>query len=815
MSLAIMAPAALETAPASQLTVIVPTRNEADNIPPLLERLDRALAGLDAEVLFVDDSDDDTPERIIAARATAAHPVRVLHRPPEARAGGLGSAVLLGMAQSSATWAVVMDGDLQHPPEVVPELVRTGDTSGADVVVASRYTGEGSASGLSSAQRNWVSKGSTMLARGMFPRQMHACTDPMSGFFAVRLASLDLSRLRPDGFKILLEIIARSRRLHVAEHPFTFAERHAGDSKASWREGMIFLRRLAALRGAAFFGGRHPGLTRGLAFGLVGCSGILVNSIALWALVQVVHAPLLAAAILATQCSTTWNFLWIDKAVFRGPKTRRTAVRFLGFAVVNNVLLLIRVPLLALLVDHAHVHYLVANVLTLIAVFVGRFVLSDRVLFSREEPMTMLAGRSAQTRHPSPGAEDRASDASAMRRLGPVDVVVDLTEGGIPPISRLIKAAPHYYSLHGILTISSTVELPELEYFSIPELPSGTHADIDIARGRFGDGRPRTRPRVTQYANAPAVAYQEHLGRIGCDFFVDMSDGVKVTVGPLLARSPHVLYTNVIEALLRFLLVSKGYMLLHSACLDFGGRGVMLSALTDTGKTGTVLRLLREHGGRFLSDDMTILDGKGRALCYPKPLTISQHTLRAVQAGDLTRWEWRRLRVQSRVHSKEGRGVGTRLGAMNLPIMSLNATTQRIVPPPKYLVQRLVPCEGATTVEIDSLFVIERSEFRMEDIRPDELIDELIANTDDAYGFPPFRYFAPALMIDDLDYDQLRARERTILVSAMARIRARRLATPNFSWAEHINQLMCDASDLVDVHIAEPSVIRERSPELS
>jgi hypothetical protein len=231
-------------------------------------------------------------------------------------------------------------------------------------------------------------------------------------------------------------------------------------------------------------------------------------------------------------------------------------------------------------------------------------------------------------------------------------------------------------------------------------------------------------------------------------------------------------------------------MLLHSACLDFGGHGVLLSALTDTGKTGTVFRLLREHGGRFLSDDMTIIDGQGLARCYPKPLTISQHTLRAVNAGDLTPKEWRLLKVQSRIHSKEGRGIGARLGEINVPIMSLNALTQRIVPPPKYTVQRLVPCEMVTSVEIDSLFVIERDEHRIADIDPELLVDELIANTDDAYGFPPFRYLAPAFVIGGEGYEELRARERAILVSAMSGVRARRVATPNFSWADYIPHLV-------------------------
>jgi dolichol-phosphate mannosyltransferase len=252
-----------------------------------------------------------------------------------------------------------------------------------------------------------------------------------------------------------------------------------------------------------------------------------------------------------------------------------------------------------------------------------------------------------------------------------------------------------------------------------------------------------------------------------------------------------------VEALLRFVLVARGYMLLHSACLELDGRGILMSALTDTGKTGTVLRLLRENRSRFLSDDMTILDAEGTALCYPKPLTISQHTLRAVNAGDLTPKEWRKLRVQSRLHSKEGRGIGTRLGEMNLPIMSLNAATQYVVPPPKYVVERLVPCDWTTSVRVQDLFIIERNSFGLSDIDRQGLVDELIANTDDAYGFPPFRYFAPALVVGTAAYDELRMQERKILEGALRGIRARRLATPDFTWADHIPNLTRDRLDTV------------------
>ncbi|MGH8962399.1 MAG: glycosyltransferase [Jatrophihabitantaceae bacterium] len=766
---------------APTISVIVPTRNEVDNVAVLVRRLDLALGETAAEILFVDDSDDETPARIQELAAASARPIRLVHRDPDDRSGGLGSAVVVGLRACTGEWAVVMDGDLQHPPEIVPALVAAGRSAGADVVVASRYVDVGSAAGLGSALRSAVSGGATRLAKAAFPRRLGACTDPMSGFFAVRPARLELDLLRPDGFKILLEILARSPQLRICEHPFIFGERHGGQSKASWREGVLFLRRLLGLRVATLLGARGSALFGFLAVGL---SGVAVNSLALAALITWLHSPLLLAATVATQASTLWNFLLSDRLVFRGPKRRSAGVRYLGFWTVNNVALLGRLPLLSVLVHQVGMDYLPANALTIAAAFAVRFVVSDRYLFARRNPMTTTVDPS--TSEPIRDLPHEVKPDGERVRFGPVDLVVDLRGSGRGVVHRRSSAMPWRYDIHGILTIGSAVRLKELDYFRSEFVGP---LDIEIRPGHFVGNRLRPRPRVTQYALSPAVSYEEHLGRFGSDFHVDMTDNVQVMIGPMLVRSPHVLYTNVVEALLRFVLVSRGYMLLHSACLELHGRGVLMSALTDTGKTGTVLRLLRENPSRFLSDDMTILDSRGNALCYPKPLTISQHTLRAVQAGDLSRKEWRRLRIQSRLHSKEGRGIGTRLGEMNLPIMSLNAITQLVVPPPKYAVERLVPCERTRAVKIEELFIIERDEFRITEIDRAGLLDELIANTDDAYGFPPFRYFAPALVVGGSAYEELRARERSILGEAMTGIRARRLATPDFTWADHIPQL--------------------------
>jgi glycosyl transferase family 2 len=144
--------------PLRQVCVLVPTRDESGNVAALLSRLGPVLTVVNGEVLFVDDSDDDTPSVIAAAGQAAGGPVRMLHRAPGERLGGLGGAVQAGLATVTAPWTVVMDADLQHPPERIPDLLAAA-WGGADLVVASRYSGDGTAEGLSSGVRRVGSSG--------------------------------------------------------------------------------------------------------------------------------------------------------------------------------------------------------------------------------------------------------------------------------------------------------------------------------------------------------------------------------------------------------------------------------------------------------------------------------------------------------------------------------------------------------------------------------------------------------------------------------------------------------------------------------
>jgi dolichol-phosphate mannosyltransferase len=259
----------------SSVTIVVPTFNESGNVAELVRRLEnvRETAGID-EVIFVDDSTDETPRVIREVSADAALPVRLVHRPEQERVGGLSGAVVTGIAQANSPWVLVMDADLQHPPEDVPRLMEAANAAPVDTVVASRYCAGGGAEGLSNGVRRLVSTGSTRLASLLFPLRLRRCTDSMTGFFAVRRDAIDIGSLQPRGFKILLEILVR-HRVRIVEVPFTFAERLSGDSKASMRQGLRFLVQLAQLRWHMWWATKRA--REMVSFGAVGVANLLVD----------------------------------------------------------------------------------------------------------------------------------------------------------------------------------------------------------------------------------------------------------------------------------------------------------------------------------------------------------------------------------------------------------------------------------------------------------------------------------------------------------------------------------------------------------
>jgi len=236
--------------PVPTLAVLVPTRNEAANIEELLRRISAAVTGIPTEIVFVDDSDDDTPaviRRVARERGGGTCQVSLIHRRGGQRTGGLGGAVVDGLRATDAPWVCVLDADLQHPPEVVPRLLAVAERDGADLAVASRYCGTGRTDGLVPA-RALISVACGSAAKLLFPMRLRGVTDPMSGFFLVRRSAVHLDGLRPRGFKILLELLVRHGDLRATEVGYTFADRHAGESKGTLREGLTYLGSLADLR---------------------------------------------------------------------------------------------------------------------------------------------------------------------------------------------------------------------------------------------------------------------------------------------------------------------------------------------------------------------------------------------------------------------------------------------------------------------------------------------------------------------------------------------------------------------------------------
>ena len=292
--------------PAPELSVVVPTFKERDNVPLLVGKLARALAGIDWEVIFVDDNSPDGTAA--AARAIGATDARVRCIRRIGRRG-LAGACIEGMLASQARYVAVMDADLQHDETLLTQMLARLRAGEAELAVASRYADGGSAAGLASARREQASRVSTAVARRLLGV---ALSDPMSGFFMVRRDRFEAlaPQLSSQGFKILLDIAATAGRdLRITELPFVFGERQHGESKLDTRVALDFAALvLAKLTGDAVS-------FRFLLFCLVGLTGIAIHMATLQLAVTTLSFG--AAQAVATVAAITWNFVLNNMFTYR------------------------------------------------------------------------------------------------------------------------------------------------------------------------------------------------------------------------------------------------------------------------------------------------------------------------------------------------------------------------------------------------------------------------------------------------------------------------------------------------------------------
>lgn len=482
-------------------------------------------------------------------------------------------------------------------------------------------------------------------------------------------------------------------------------------------------------------------LGRFIRFAAVGAFGLAVNQAVVWAVTEGAGVHYVLSAVVATQISTGCNFVLTEAWVFGAASGGRWR-RVLWFFALNNGWLAARVPMLLLLTGVLGMHYLLSNLVALLLSSVARFVVSD--------------------------------------------VWIWRLEGGGRRPSRF------HYDVHGIVRISSEARLPELAPFGVAALEGSP--DLEVTIGCRGFGGFRRWPLVL--IEGGRTTYVEHLGALGFCIKVDMtSSPARIHASRFLRSSPHVLYTNVVEPTLRWMMVRKGYILAHAACLELEGRGLLITAQTDTGKTTTCLRSIRSHGAAFVSDDMTILAPDSVALTYPKPLTISAHTLQAASAAPMPWWRKPWLQVQSRLHSKSGRRLALWLAKHNLPVATINGLVQMVVPPPKFFVEQLIPAARKTTsLSISHMVVIERGPDLVRSLTADESLRVLSANTEDAYGFPPYPLIAEGLKKDHAPVEE-RIRRR-----ALERVSSTLIRTQARDWCERLPDVVRDGEVERPIH---------------
>ena len=306
-----------------QLSIIVPTFNERENIALLYENLQAALGDTPFEMIVVDDNSPDGTAAAVKALSRLHPNVRCLQRIGRR---GLSSACIEGISASAAPFFAVMDADHQHDEKILPQMLAKA-VGGDDIVVATRYAAGGSAGEGFSATRAAGSQLATRLSTVLTGVDL---TDPMSGFFLMRREVFDevAHSLSDDGFKILLDIIVTALRyrksngqaLAIGEVPYQFRERHAGTSKMS---PLIVVQFLGLLL-SKMTGGLLP--TSFLLFSLVGGTGLIVHLATLTLVDRLVHPAFWISQTIAALVSMTSNFVLNNSLTYSDKKLR--GIRF-------------------------------------------------------------------------------------------------------------------------------------------------------------------------------------------------------------------------------------------------------------------------------------------------------------------------------------------------------------------------------------------------------------------------------------------------------------------------------------------------------
>ncbi len=382
------------------ISIVIPTYNERENIEELVSLISDSMKGYDYEIIIVD---DDSPDRTweLAQELSDKYPIKVIRRVNER---GLATAVIEGFKHSKGEIIVVLDADLQHPPEKIPDLIRPIIDENYDIVIGSRYIKGGGV-------REWnfirklISRGAILLSHIAIPK-LRGIKDTMSGFFAIKRGVIEGVDLKPRGYKILLEILVKGKWNNVKEVPYIFGERARGRSKLGSKQMIDYVKHLIAL---SIWSGDF---WRVIKYVTVGITGLFVNLLILYSLVDyryielftkalgvsefrpiLITVPILNtvytmtyekflklfAAAISIEVSVIWNYSLNNIWTFRDrmQKGREILKGLIKFNLVSLGGILINLSVYTLLLIIFNIHYLLAETIAVFVAFAWNFVVND------------------------------------------------------------------------------------------------------------------------------------------------------------------------------------------------------------------------------------------------------------------------------------------------------------------------------------------------------------------------------------------------------------------------------------------------------
>ena len=376
----------------AEVSIILPTYNESENIIQVLKSIGEHLPkDIATEAIIVDDNSPDGTGKIVEDYITDAHneigyTIEVMHRKTKS---GLSSAILDGIQHSTGETVVIMDSDFSHPPKIIPQLVEEIKTSKYDIVIASRFVPGGAITGWST-KRKLISKTAKEIAKaGLGVNE----SDPMSGFFAFKRKILDGIKFDAIGYKMLLEILVKTKGAKVKEIPYTFTDRTRGSSKLDSSTMLDYVKsvwklyryghkaKVSDTRTSIRF------ISKAGRFYTVGASGLLVNYLVSLLFADAVidfwyiHATIIGIAV-SMSSNFILNKIWtFEDRNFEAKKTLAQYGKFVGFSSLGA---LIQLGMVYVLVDNYQFVYSIALILAVIIAASSNFIFNKKWTFKEK-----------------------------------------------------------------------------------------------------------------------------------------------------------------------------------------------------------------------------------------------------------------------------------------------------------------------------------------------------------------------------------------------------------------------------------------------